>query len=342
LPTSSPISEEGSSTQREFVFGQRSQPSDYHLGQTRKLGLMVYFMQTQWSNTISLYMPKATVAGPLHYSLMKFYGKYYSLQSMWLKLLHRISSEQEELERSGKEIRFLEKKIDPSVDCRKDDEGNDENKNNNDSSDEDNSDTEADIIRDLNSTIAKHSKRLRKHDAVVAKCWKKLSEQSKATLVQWRHLEADMQSKSFLKCIQDEVSYFKYCIFQFYNSVTHYKNTATDVNSIHKEGNDNDNDNNNDHDDQNDCLKDTKLLRILTMLNVDSHPLDTVEGIHDMVLNRGEWIDLLAKPVALQSSTHNGYGTSQLKRSKEDADDDKFGAHDGGSPRYSKKPKCRG
>jgi hypothetical protein len=56
-----------------------------------------------------------------------------------------------------------------------------------------------------------------------------------------------MQSEGLLEGIQEEVSYFKYCIFHLYNSATHYKCTGTDVNSIGRQVNDNENnDKNND------------------------------------------------------------------------------------------------
>jgi hypothetical protein len=136
-----------------------------------------------------------------------------------------------------------------------------------------------------------------------------------------------MQSKGLLDSIQEEVSYFKYCIFHLYNSATHYKCTRTDVNSTSRQVNNNNNNNKTNNNAQNSCLEDTKLLQILSMLNANSKHLRTVEGTHEIFFHHFKWTNLLAKPAAQQFFVQNKYQTPQHKQPKEDADEDEIRVH---------------
>jgi hypothetical protein len=329
LPTRFPIHRGTSSTQENYFLKQELQFSDYHWKQIKRLDTVVYLVHSQWTRIISHHMPKLTVSGRLNSRLLKFYENYYSIRPMWVKFFNKI----EEWKISWENIKFLQEDIDSSINCHKNDEGDDENKGDDDSSDEDISNHGAKKVLVLKSAIEEYRKGLQKHDAGVAKFWKKLSKQSKATLDQWKHVEAEMQSEGLLEGIQEEVSYFKYCIFHLYNSATHYKCTGTDVNSIGRQVNDNENNDKNNDDAQNGCLEDTKLLQILSMLNADSHRLRTVEGTHEMFLHRSEWTNLLAKPAAQQFFVQNEYQTPGRKRPREDADEDEIRVHDCGFPR---------
>jgi hypothetical protein len=151
-----------------------------------------------------------------------------------------------------------------------------------------------------------------------------------------------MKSKGLLERIQDNVSYFKYCIFHLYNSATYYKNTGTDASSIGRHVNNNNKNDENNDDNQNGCLEGRKVLQILPMLDADSHHLCTVEDTHDMIVYRSDWINQLAKPAVRQFFVQDGYQGPRCKRTREDADEDKVRVHDCGFPRNSKKYRYMG
>jgi hypothetical protein len=288
---------------------------------------MVYLMQTQWMRNISVHMPKLIVSDCLNYPLVGFYEKYYSIRPMWTASFEQIAKSKTLWD----DINSRQEKIDYMVNSHKNDEGDDDNSNH-----------RAKKILVLKSEIESYSKGLRKHNAEVAKYWEKLSEQSRATLVQWKEVEAEMKSKGLLECIQDDVSYFKYCIFDIYNSATHYKNTGTDANSFGRHVNDKNKNDENIDDNQNGCLEGRKVLQILPMLDADSHHLCTLEDTHDVIVYRSDWIDQSAKPAARQFLVQDGYEKPRCKRTREDADEDKIRTHDCGFLPNSKKPRCRG